>query len=227
MWVVGAVAADRQAGGRQSLSASRAGPQPSPRASLKTAPLCDPLPTHLPTTPPLPNSLLGSESNVVHSYAAIAVDRLLAMREPSAAGGGGPGPRFQPAELVGVLQPLLEKLFGAFKFPESGGLVGAWFGGLGIGVGGICWGLYELGLGTTKFPWLGGFAAVLGYCSVLLCPVPSRRACMLGGCLLPVFPSPFHTTTTATRAGENEYVMRAVMRVIAFVGTYSVGGGSV
>jgi exportin-2 (importin alpha re-exporter) len=62
-------------------------------------------------------NLLGSESNVVHSYAAIAVDRLLSMREPAAGGGG---PRFQPQELSSVLQPLLEKLFAAFKFPESG-----------------------------------------------------------------------------------------------------------
>jgi exportin-2 (importin alpha re-exporter) len=62
-------------------------------------------------------SLLGAESNVVHSYAAIAIDRLLSMREPASSGGG---PRFQPAELAPLLQPLLEKLFGAFKFPESG-----------------------------------------------------------------------------------------------------------
>lgn len=70
-------------------------------------------------------SLLGSESNVVHSYAAIAVDRLLAMREPAggvagAAAAGRGGPRFQPSDLAPLLQPLLEKLFAAFKFPESG-----------------------------------------------------------------------------------------------------------
>ena len=68
--------------------------------------------SHLPAC-----SLLGAESNVVHSYAAIAIDRLLSMREPASSGGG---PRFQPAELAPLLQPLLEKLFGAFKFPESG-----------------------------------------------------------------------------------------------------------
>ncbi|PSC72253.1 Exportin-2 [Micractinium conductrix] len=61
-------------------------------------------------------NLLGCEANVVHSYAAIAIDRLLSMREP----GSASGQRFQPAELAPLLQPLLEKLFGAFKFPESG-----------------------------------------------------------------------------------------------------------
>ncbi|KAI3438113.1 hypothetical protein D9Q98_000554 [Chlorella vulgaris] len=64
-------------------------------------------------------NLLGSESNVVHSYAAIAIDRLLAMKEPSVNGAAG-GLRFQAAELAPLLQPLLEKLFGAFKLPESG-----------------------------------------------------------------------------------------------------------
>jgi exportin-2 (importin alpha re-exporter) len=54
---------------------------------------------------------------VVHSYAAIAIDRLLAMREP---GAQPSAPRFQPGELAPVLQPLLEKLFAAFKLPESG-----------------------------------------------------------------------------------------------------------
>lgn len=56
-----------------------------------------------PALPLLSRSLLGSESNVVHSYAAIAVDRLLSMREPAAGGGSG-GPRFQPQELSSVLQ---------------------------------------------------------------------------------------------------------------------------
>jgi exportin-2 (importin alpha re-exporter) len=56
---------------------------------------------------------------VVHSYAAIAIDRLLAMKEPSVNGAAG-GLRFQAAELAPLLQPLLEKLFGAFKLPESG-----------------------------------------------------------------------------------------------------------
>ena len=73
----------------------------------------NPHPPH--PTPTQPRSLLGSESNVVHSYAAIAIDRLLAMREP-----GGGGPRFLPADLAPLLQALLEKLFAAFKLPESG-----------------------------------------------------------------------------------------------------------
>lgn len=51
---------------------------------------------------------------MVHSYAAICVERLLAMR------GDGGKPRYQPAELASVLQPLLEKLFAAFALPESG-----------------------------------------------------------------------------------------------------------
>ncbi|KAL4452248.1 hypothetical protein ABPG75_007910 [Micractinium tetrahymenae] len=79
--------------------------------------------TELGLFPSLVN-LLGSESNVVHSYAAIAVDRLLSMREPAAgaagAAAGRGGPRFQPSDLAPLLQPLLEKLFAAFKFPESG-----------------------------------------------------------------------------------------------------------
>ena len=50
----------------------------------------------------------------MHSYAAVAVERLLSQREP------GGAPRFQPAELAPVLQPLLERLFAAFKLPESG-----------------------------------------------------------------------------------------------------------
>lgn len=62
---------------------------------------------------------------MVHSYAAIAVDRLLSMREPAAgaagvAAAGRGGPRFQPSDLAPLLQPLLEKLFAAFKLPESG-----------------------------------------------------------------------------------------------------------
>eukprot|EP00887_Chlorella_sp_A99_P002133 scaffold21.g2133.t1 len=57
--------------------------------------------------------LLGSESNVVHSYAAIAVERLLSLRQAGR-------PAFTPEELGPHLQLLLEKLFAAFRFPESG-----------------------------------------------------------------------------------------------------------
>ena len=56
--------------------------------------------------------MLGAESNVVHSYAAIAIERLLSLRQAGA-------PRFQPAELASWLQTLLERLFGAFAFPDS------------------------------------------------------------------------------------------------------------
>ena len=68
---------------------------------LDAVPAFQPLPPSASWSTPASCSLLGSESNVVHSYAAIAVDRLLSMREPAAAGGG---PRFQPQELASVLQ---------------------------------------------------------------------------------------------------------------------------
>lgn len=58
-------------------------------------------------------ALLGSDSNVVHSYAATAVERLLAMKE-------GGQPRFIPQDLATSLQPLLERLFAAFVKPDSG-----------------------------------------------------------------------------------------------------------
>lgn len=56
--------------------------------------------------------LLASTHNVVHTYAAILVDRLLSMRTGSA-------PTFTPAELGPFLQPLLERLFGALALPDS------------------------------------------------------------------------------------------------------------
>ena len=56
--------------------------------------------------------LLGSESNVVHSYAAICVERMLTQRD-------GPARRYAPADLGSVIQPLLTALFGAFNHPES------------------------------------------------------------------------------------------------------------
>lgn len=48
----------------------------------------------------------------MHSYAAIAVERLLSLRH-------GGRPAFTPEELAPQLQPLLGKLFAAFGFPES------------------------------------------------------------------------------------------------------------
>ncbi|KAG2501736.1 hypothetical protein HYH03_000236 [Edaphochlamys debaryana] len=58
-------------------------------------------------------ALLGCEYCVVHSYAAIAIERLLALKEP------GAGNKFTPADLGPVLAPLLEKLFAGFKLPDS------------------------------------------------------------------------------------------------------------
>lgn len=49
---------------------------------------------------------------MVHSYAAIAVDKLLSQREGGAL-------RFQPQELAGCLQGLLERLFACFALPDS------------------------------------------------------------------------------------------------------------
>lgn len=56
--------------------------------------------------------LLGSDSNVVHTYAAVAVERLLAQRE-------GGKQRFQVQDLAPVLEPLLSALFSAFLKPDS------------------------------------------------------------------------------------------------------------
>ncbi|GAX80072.1 hypothetical protein CEUSTIGMA_g7510.t1 [Chlamydomonas eustigma] len=57
-------------------------------------------------------SMLGSEYNVVHSYAALAIERMLLIKEQG-------HPRFTPADVAPILQALLEKLFGGFKLPES------------------------------------------------------------------------------------------------------------
>lgn len=56
--------------------------------------------------------LLRAESFVVHSYAAIAVERWLALKE-------GGRPRYQPADLAAYLPSLLDALFSAFKLPDS------------------------------------------------------------------------------------------------------------
>lgn len=57
-------------------------------------------------------ALLGSEFNVVHSYAALAIERLLSLKEKGRL-------RFSPSDLSSFLQPLLERLFSGFKLPES------------------------------------------------------------------------------------------------------------
>lgn len=58
-------------------------------------------------------ALLASTHNVVHSYAAVLVERLLAQRIDGA-------PAFTPEQLGPFLQPLLERLFAALRLPESG-----------------------------------------------------------------------------------------------------------
>lgn len=57
-------------------------------------------------------TLMGSDSNVVHTYAAVAVERLLAQKE-------GGKQRFQVQDLAPVLEPLLSALFAAFSKPDS------------------------------------------------------------------------------------------------------------
>jgi len=57
-------------------------------------------------------TLMGSEYNVVHSYAATAIERMLSLKDNGQL-------RFNPVDLNAFLQPLLEKLFAGFKLPES------------------------------------------------------------------------------------------------------------
>lgn len=78
--------------------------------------------------------LLQSDSNVVHSYAAIVIERLLALRVPSApavavaAAAGAPPvavsgkdmqPLLVPADVSSHLQQLLELLFAALRKEDS------------------------------------------------------------------------------------------------------------
>lgn len=56
--------------------------------------------------------LLGAESNVVHSYAAICLERMLVMKENGK-------PRIPPQDVVSHMQPLLTALFQALDLPES------------------------------------------------------------------------------------------------------------
>lgn len=58
-------------------------------------------------------SYLTSSHNVVHSYAATLVERLLAMKVQGK-------PVFTASELGSYLQPLLENLFSALRMPDSG-----------------------------------------------------------------------------------------------------------
>lgn len=55
---------------------------------------------------------LVAESNVVHSYAALAIEKLLAVKD-------GKQPRYTGSDLTPFLQPLFTNLFGALKLVES------------------------------------------------------------------------------------------------------------
>lgn len=63
-------------------------------------------------------NLLSCTNNVVHSYAATLIERLLAMRVPSAGAAIQPT-QFSTADVGPYLQQILEKLFGALKMPDS------------------------------------------------------------------------------------------------------------
>jgi exportin-2 (importin alpha re-exporter) len=66
--------------------------------------------------------LLTAEENVVHTYAANCLERLLTTKEPPPAGsppGTRPTPRFESADLAALVQPLLTNLFGVFALPDS------------------------------------------------------------------------------------------------------------
>ncbi|KAF8072350.1 hypothetical protein HT031_000009 [Scenedesmus sp. PABB004] len=58
-------------------------------------------------------ALLRSEAVVVHSYAAHAIERFLALRE-------GGRPKLAVSDVLPVAQPLLSGLFGGFGHPDSG-----------------------------------------------------------------------------------------------------------
>ncbi|WCJ33691.1 Exportin-2 [Euphorbia peplus] len=57
---------------------------------------------------------LHAESNVVRSYAAISVEKMLLVKDE------GGGPRYTSADIAPFVQVLLNNLFNALKFPESG-----------------------------------------------------------------------------------------------------------
>ncbi|WIA07912.1 hypothetical protein OEZ85_007391 [Tetradesmus obliquus] len=57
-------------------------------------------------------ALLASEAVVVHSYAATAIERFLALRE-------GGRPKLAVSDVLPVAQPLLSGLFAAFRHPDS------------------------------------------------------------------------------------------------------------
>ncbi len=66
-------------------------------------------------------NLLSCTNNVVHSYAATFIERLLAMKGRAVVGAGTqPATVFSTNDVGPYLQQILEKLFGALKMPESG-----------------------------------------------------------------------------------------------------------
>eukprot|EP00898_Chlorokybus_atmophyticus_P002722 jgi/Chlat1/3450/Chrsp23S03829 len=65
-------------------------------------------------------SLLASDSYVVHSYAAHALERLLSVKDPDQSAPTRRSPRFQTSDIAPHLQGLLGGLFGALSQPESG-----------------------------------------------------------------------------------------------------------
>ena len=119
------------------------------------------------------------------------------MREP----GSASGQRFQPAELAPLLQPLLEKLFGvrAGRMGREGGWR-RWRWGQQFRLGGK--------IALFLLSWLGA------------CFLQKARRALLRG---PPSP-PFLQAFKFPESGENEYLMQAVMRVIAFVGEPSSCG---
>ena len=102
----------------------------SPAAFAVGLPLCPRPPSAVPgvcacrytAVFPLFGGLLSHKQIVVHTYAAIGIERLLTFREPAPAGtpAGTPPPlRFGAAQLTPLLQPLLQGLFGALKLAGS------------------------------------------------------------------------------------------------------------
>ena len=65
---------------------------------------------------PVLGNLLGCQANVVHTYAADAIERILALRAPREQGGGT---KLQAAQVAPLAAALLERLFGALALPES------------------------------------------------------------------------------------------------------------
>jgi exportin-2 (importin alpha re-exporter) len=69
---------------------------------------------------PVVMRLLQADSNVVHSYAAIVLERLLALRVPAAAGAAAAQqPLLVPADVSGHLPQLFQLLFSTLGKPDS------------------------------------------------------------------------------------------------------------